>query len=406
MNTQVGIIGGGPAGLLLSHLLARQGIDSIVLDARSRRDIETTVRAGVLEDHVAELLRETGVGERMDAEGSVHHGIELRFSGRGERLDFPTLTDGRSIMLYAQNEVVTDLNHARIGAGGQILWEAEAVEIDGLESDRPTIRYRTGPMVDPVRLIRSGERQELTCDVVAGCDGYWGPSRQAIPARGRREFERTYPVAWFGILVESPPSSDELIYALHERGFALVSTRSPTLQRLYFQCDPEDSVDSWPDDRIWDELEQRLAKSTAWTLNRGRIVDKAIIGMRSFVCEPMRHGRPFLAGDAAHIVPPTGAKGMNLAVADVRVLAQGLTDYFSSGDTAALDRYSDICLRRAWKAQRFSWWMTSMLHRHPGDDPYQLALQHAELDYVTSSRAGATGLAENYVGLPLELPLS
>jgi p-hydroxybenzoate 3-monooxygenase len=403
MHTQVGIVGGGPAGLLLSHLLALNGIDSVVLDARARKDIETTVRAGVLEDHVAELLRETGVGERMDREGTMHHGIELRFSGHGHRLDFPELTGGRAITLYGQNEVVKDLNRARLEAGGQIIWEAEAVELADLHSERPKIRYRTGPMVDELRLQRSGALQQLTCEIVAGCDGYWGPSRQAVPAALRTEYERIYPFAWFGILVASPPSSDELIYALHERGFSLVSTRSPTIQRLYFQCDPADSVDNWSDDRIWDEVDERLRTADGWTVNRGPILEKAIIPMRSFVCEPMRYQRLFLAGDAAHIVPPTGAKGMNLAVADVRVLAQGLTELFTSGSSSTLDRYSDICLRRAWKAQRFSWWMTSILHRHAGEDPFQLAIQHAELEYLTTSRAAATALAENYVGLPLEL---
>jgi p-hydroxybenzoate 3-monooxygenase len=282
----------------------------VVLDARSRSDIETTVRAGVLEDHVADLLRETGVGERLDREGTAHTGVELRFRGRRHRLDFPDLTGGRTITLYGQNEVVKDLNRTWLDAGGHIIWEAETADIDGLNSVRPTIRYRTGPLVDEPRLERSGELQELTCAVVAGCDGYWGPSRQAIPAALRTEFERTYPLAWFGSLVEAPPSSDELVYALHERGFALVSTRSPTIHRLYFQCDPTDSVDNWPDQRIWDELDLRLPTDDGWAVTRGPILEKAIIGMRSFVCEPMQHGRLFLAGDAAHIVPPTGAEAL------------------------------------------------------------------------------------------------
>jgi p-hydroxybenzoate 3-monooxygenase len=402
VDTQVGIVGAGPAGLVLSHLLALEGIDSTVLDARARDTIETTVRAGVLEDHVANLLRETGVGERMDREGAVHHGIELRFEGRGHRIDFADLT-GRTITLYGQNEVVKDLNAARVGAGGRIVWGAQVVEVVGVETETPRLRYRTGPMVDELRLERSGEIEELSCEVVAGCDGYWGPSRQSIPAELRQELERQYPFAWFGLLIEAPPYSHELIYTLHEHGFALVSTRSPTIQRLYFQCDPDESVENWPDDRIWDELRARLATRDGWELHEGPILDKAVLGMRSFVCRPMHHGRLFLAGDAAHIVPPTGAKGMNLAVADVRVLALGLVEFFRSGRTTILDRYSEICLRRVWKAQRFSWWMTSMLHRF-GEDPFQLALQHAELDYITGSRAGATALAENYVGLPLQLP--
>jgi p-hydroxybenzoate 3-monooxygenase len=405
VHTQVGIVGAGPAGLLLSHLLALEGIESIVLDARSREAIETTIRAGVLEDHVAQLLRDTGVGERMDAEGSVHHGVELRWSGRHHRIDFEELTGGRSIMLYGQHEVVKDLNRARVEAGGHIIWEAQAVELDGVESDRATIRYRTGPYTDEVRLQRSGDFEELTCDVVAACDGYWGPGRQHIPAAVRTEYERIYPFAWFGILVEAPPSSPELIYALHDRGFALISTRSATLQRMYLQVDPEDSVDNWPDERIWEELHTRVETFTgASELIEGPITDKSIVGMRSFVSSTMQHGNLFLAGDAAHIVPPTGAKGMNLAVADVRVLTRGLVQRFRTGERDILERYSEICLRRAWKAQRFSWWMTSMLHRHPGEDPFQLAIQQAELDYVTGSRAGSTSLAENYVGLPLELP--
>jgi p-hydroxybenzoate 3-monooxygenase len=405
MHTQVGIVGGGPAGLLLSHLLALEGIDSVVLDARSRESIETTIRAGVLEDHVAHLLRQTGVGERMDAQGAVHRGIELRWSGRHHRIDFAELTDGREIVLYGQHEVVKDLNAARVAAGGQIVWEAQAVQIDAVESDRPVIRYRTGPFTDEVRLQRSGELQELTCEVVAGCDGYWGPGRRAIPPAVLTEYERVYPFAWFGILVQAPPSSEELIYALHHNGFALISTRSPTLQRMYLQVAPDDSVDNWPDERIWQELHTRVETITgASKLIEGAIIDKSIVGMRSFVSSTMQHGNLYLAGDAAHIVPPTGAKGMNLAVADVRVLTRGLVQRLRTGNTTILDRYSEICLRRAWKAQRFSSWMTSTLHRHPGGDPFQLKIQQAELDYLTGSRIGSASLAENYVGLPLQLP--
>jgi p-hydroxybenzoate 3-monooxygenase len=405
MDTQVGIVGGGPAGLLLSHLLALEGIESVVLDARSRESIETTIRAGVLEDHVADLLRSTGVGERMDAEGAVHHGVELRFSGRGHRIDFADLTDGREIMLYGQHEVVKDLNAARVAAGGDIRWETETVEVTGVEEGgTPTLRHRSGPFTDELRMQRSGDISELTCEVVAGCDGYWGPGRRAIPEALRSEYERVYPFAWFGILVEGPPSSEELIYALHDNGFALVSTRSPTIQRMYLQVDPDDSVDNWPDERIWEELHRRVRSESGSDVVEGRIIDKSIVGMRSFVCEPMQYGNLFLAGDSAHIVPPTGAKGMNLAVADVRVLARGLVERFRTGNTEILDRYSEVCLRRVWKAERFSWWMTSMLHRFPGNDPFQLRIQQAELDYITGSRAGATSLAENYVGLPLELP--
>jgi p-hydroxybenzoate 3-monooxygenase len=404
MDTQVGIVGAGPAGLLLSHLLAADGIESVVLDARSRASIETTVRAGVLEDHVAELLRSSGVGERMDAEGSVHHGVELRFAGRGHRIDFNELTEGRSIVLYGQHEVVKDLNAARTAAGGDVRWETETTQVTGVLDGTPTLHHRSGPFTDELRMQRSGDVSELTCEVVAGCDGYWGPSRRAIPEALRTEYERQYPFAWFGILVEGPPSSDELIYALHDNGFALVSTRSPTVQRMYLQVDPDDHVDNWPDERIWEELHTRVRSETGSDVVEGRIFDKGIIGMRSFVCEPMQYGNLYLAGDAAHIVPPTGAKGMNLAVADVRVLHRGLVERFRTGSTDILDRYSEVCLRRAWKAQRFSWWMTSMLHRFPGNDPFQLRVQQAELDYITGSRAGSTSLAENYVGLPLEIP--
>jgi p-hydroxybenzoate 3-monooxygenase len=401
VHTQVGIVGAGPAGLMLSHLLHREGIESVVLDARTRETIETTVRAGVLEDHVADLMRETGVGERMDREGAVHNGIELRFAGRGHDLDFEDLTGGRSIMIYGQQEVVKDLGRARVDAGGTVIWEAEAVELAGIETDNPRIRFRTGPFEDESRLRRSGEIEELSCDVIAACDGYWGPGRRHIPEAIRTEYERTYPFAWFGVLAEAPRPAEHLIYTNHERGFSLLSTRSPTIQRFYFQCDPGESAGDWSDEAIWEELRNRTRTDDGWELEEGRILEKIVVGMRSFVCEPMQHGRLFLAGDAAHIVPPTGAKGMNLAIADVRVLTRGLVELFRYGSSATLDGYTETCLRRVWKAQRFSWWMTSMLHRF-GDDPFQRGLQIAELDYVTSSRAASTALAENYVGLPLD----
>jgi p-hydroxybenzoate 3-monooxygenase len=391
VRTQVGIVGGGPAGLLLSHLLHLNGIESVVLEARSREELETTVRAGVLEQGTTDLLKETGVGGRMGKEGAVHHGIELRFGGRGRRINLHELTEGRAITVYGQQEVVKDLIAARLEAGGNVFFDAKGASLHDLDTGTPTIRFE-----------KDGETDELTCDYVAGCDGFFGVCRQAIPEGARAEYTRTYPFGWFGILVEGPPSTEELIYALHERGFALVSTRSPEVQRLYFQCDPNDRVENWPDDRIWEELQARLATEDGWTLTEGNIFQKNIVQMRSFVCEPMQHGKLFLAGDAAHIVPPTGAKGMNLAVADVRVLADVLTKSYASGDAALLDAYSNICLRRVWKAQRFSWWMTSMLHRFDRDDPFQLKLQEAELDYVTGSRAASTSLAENYVGLPME----
>jgi p-hydroxybenzoate 3-monooxygenase len=390
MRTQVGIVGGGPAGLLLSHLLHLEGIESVVLERRSREELETTVRAGVLEHGTAGLLEEVGVGERMSREGSVHHGIELRFDGCGHRIDFADLTDGLSITIYGQQEVVKDLIRARFEAGGEVLFEAEAESVEDLDTESPGIRF-----------LKDGEREEISCDFVAGCDGFLGVCRPGIPENARTEYTRTYPFGWFGILVEGPPSTEELIYTLHDRGFALVSTRSPEVQRLYFQCDPQDDVEEWPDERIWEELSTRLATHDGWELAGGRIFQKDIVQMRSFVCEPMRHGRLFLAGDAAHIVPPTGAKGMNLAVADIRVLAHALTEFYRSGDRRLLDAYSETCLRRVWRTQRFSWWMTSMLHRFDRSDPFQLKVQQAELDYVTTSRAAATTIAENYVGAAL-----
>ena len=379
MRTQVGIVGGGPAGLLLSHLLHLQGIESVVLERRSREDLETTVRAGVLEHGTAGLLSEVGVGERMEREGSVHHGIELRFDSRGHRIDFADLTDGLSITIYGQQEVVKDLIRARLEADGKVLFEARAESVGDLDTDSPKIRF-----------LQDGQQEEISCDYVAGCDGSLGVCRTGIPENVRTQYTRTYPFGWFGI-----------VYTYHERGFALVSTRSPEVQRLYFQCDPQDDVEVWPDERIWDELSTRLATHDGWELAGGRIFQKDIVQMRSFVCEPMQHGRLFLAGDAAHIVPPTGAKGMNLAVADIRVLAHALTEFYGSGNKELLDAYSEICLRRVWRAQRFSWWMTSMLHRFDRSDPFQLKVQQAELDYVTTSRAAATTIAENYVGAAL-----
>jgi p-hydroxybenzoate 3-monooxygenase len=390
MRTQVGIVGGGPAGLLLSHLLHLEGIESVVLERRSREALETTVRAGVLEHGTAELLKEVGVGERMEREGSVHHGIELRFDGRGHRIDFADLTDGLSITIYGQQEVVKDLIRTRLEAGGKVLFEVQAESVRDLDTDSPKIRY-----------LANGEEGEISCDYVAGCDGFLGICRTEIPGDARTEYTRTYPFGWFGILVEGPPSTEELIYTLHDRGFALVSTRSPEIQRLYFQCDPQDDTDGWADESIWDELSTRLATHDGWELAGGNIFQKDIVQMRSFVCEPMQYGKLFLAGDAAHIVPPTGAKGMNLAVADIRVLAHALAEVYRSGDTDLLNAYSETCLRRVWRAQRFSWWMTSMLHRFDRSDAFQLKVQQAELDYVTGSRAASTTIAENYVGATL-----
>nr|WP_228282615.1 4-hydroxybenzoate 3-monooxygenase [Rubrobacter tropicus] len=386
----VGIVGGGPAGLLLSHLLHLQGIDSVVLEARGREELEAEIRAGVLEHGTTELLVETGVGDRMRKEGAVHHGVNLQFDGRRERIDLEGLT-GKTITLYGQHEVVKDLIRTRLDAGGEVLFRAKGLGLQDLESEEPKVRF-----------VKGDEEYELRCDFVVGTDGFHGVSREAFPEGARAEYGRRYPFGWFGILVEGPPSTEELIYALHERGFALVSTRSPEIQRLYFQCDPDDDASNWSDDRIWTEMHARLDTDDGWTVNEGKIIQKNVVQMRSFVCEPMRHGRLFLAGDAAHIVPPTGAKGMNLAVADVRVLSRGLAEFYRSGSTGVLDNYSEICLKRVWKASRFSWWMTSMLHRFDGDNAFQYRMQVAELDYVTGSRAAATSLAENYVGLPME----
>ncbi|HZB82521.1 MAG TPA: 4-hydroxybenzoate 3-monooxygenase [Rubrobacteraceae bacterium] len=393
MRSQVGIVGAGPAGLMLSHLLHLEGIESVVLEYRSRDYIENRIRAGVLEQNTVDMLTDSGVGDRMKKEGMVHHGIELRFGGQGHRIDMHELTSGRAITVYGQHEVVKDLIATRLDAGGQILFEAEAVSVHDLDTSTPRIRFQ-----------KDGEDQELTCDVIAGCDGFHGVCRPSIPEGALTVYERKYPFAWLGILAETPPSSEELIYTYHERGFALHSMRSPELTRLYIQCDPDDDIQDWSDERIWEELHTRLATEEGWALAEGPILEegKGITPMRSFLVEPMQYGRLFLAGDAAHVVTPTGAKGMNLAVADVRVLARALTQFYESGRTDLLDRYSESCLQRVWRAQHFSWWMTSMLHRFDDDDVFRHRLQLAELDYVTSSQTAAATLAENYVGLPLD----
>jgi p-hydroxybenzoate 3-monooxygenase len=390
MRTQVGIIGAGPAGLLLAHLLHLRGIDSVVLETRSREEIEATLRAGVLEQGTVDLLEESGVGERMRREGMRHEGVILRFGGQSHRILLSELTDGRAITVYAQHEVIRDLVKARLDRGGQILFGVKDVSLLDLDTKLPKIRFHDA----------GGATRELACDYVAGCDGFHGVSRPSIPSRLRKEFTRVYPFGWFGILVEAPPATDELIYAYHERGFALVSTRSPQIQRLYLQCNPNDQTGAWSDARIWEELHARLAGQDGFKLTEGRIFQKGVIAMRSFVVEPMQHGRLFLAGDAAHIVPPTGAKGLNLAVADVRVLARALTEFYASGRTQLLDRYSETALRRVWRAEHFSWWMTSMLHHFHDETPFHHRLQLSQLRYVTESRAAATMLAENYVGLP------
>jgi p-hydroxybenzoate 3-monooxygenase len=389
MRTQVGIIGAGPAGLLLAHLLQRQGIESVVIENRSRDYVERRVRAGVLEQGSVDLLNQSGVGARLQREGLVHHGIELRFGGRGYRIDMTELTGGRSIAVYGQQEVVKDLIRARVDAGGKIMFEVSEVSVADMTSNAPKVRF-----------VQDGERIELSCGIIAGCDGFHGVCRPSIPEGVLSTFERTYPFAWLGILADAPPTRDELIYTYHERGFALYSIRSPQITRLYLQVAPEEDLGNWPDDRIWDELHTRVEIGDGWTLGEGPILEKGVTGMRSFVVEPMQYGRMFLAGDAAHIVPPTGAKGMNLALADVRVLAQAATAFFNTGQQALLDAYSATCLKRVWRAEHFSWWMTSMLHRFPSDDGFQQRLQRSQLEYVVGSRAAATSLAENYVGLP------
>jgi p-hydroxybenzoate 3-monooxygenase len=388
VRTQVAIIGAGPAGLTLGRLLEREGIEAVILEARDRDYVEHRIRAGVLEQGTVDLLTEAGVGDRMHREGLVHHGIELRFDGVGHRIPLSDLAGGRVIVVYGQTEVVKDLIAARLDTGAPLYFEAEDVSLHDVETDRPTVRFS-----------HEGADQDLQCDVIAGCDGFHGVSRRTMPEDKLRIFQREYPFAWLGILAEAPPSSEELVYTRHERGFALASLRSPELARLYIQVHPDESLDEWPDERIWEEMRTRFAtRDGDWQLNEGPVLDRLISPMRSFVAEPMRHGRLFLAGDASHIVPPTGAKGLNLAIADVRVLAEALVDFYRGGDTAGLDAYSDACLRRVWRAQHFSWWMTSMLHVAEGD-PFGAQLMRSQLEYVVNSEAAATTLAENYVGL-------
>ena len=390
--TQVGIIGGGPAGLILAMLLRRAGIPSVLIETRSRAYCEKRVRAGVLEHHSVALLDTLGIGTRMHREGLVHEGVYLRFGGHSHRLDFPELT-GKSIMVYGQHEVVKDLIAAHERADDLPRYEVSQVRIADVTSDQPTIFYTDA----------SGAEHELRCSYIAGCDGFHGLSRGCIPPDVLRIYERVYPFAWLGILSDSPPVSPELIYAHHERGFALYSQRSPSVQRMYLQCAIEEDLTAWPDDRIWNELERRLAGDAPPPLVRGAITQKGVTPMRSFVAEPMQYGRLFLAGDAAHIVPPTGAKGMNLAIADVAVLAHALTAHIVEGDARLLDGYSATCLERVWRTERFSSWMTSMLHRNPADDDFGRRIQLAELDNVVQSRAAAQNFAEQYVGLPFPI---
>jgi p-hydroxybenzoate 3-monooxygenase len=390
MDTAVAIIGSGPSGLMLGQLLNRAGIDAIIIDNKSPEYILSRIRAGVLETVTVELLDEAGVGERLHTRGLVHKGINLAFGGRQHRIDFEGLT-GRHVVVYGQTELTRDLMDARQACGGPAVYEAEDVRVDGFERGRPVVRYRRG-----------GVEHELSCDFIAGCDGFHGVCRQSLPAQAYRTYERVYPFGWIGLLSDTPPVADELIYANHERGFALCSMRSLTRSRYYLQCTLAERVEEWTDDRFWTELKLRLDPQVAQQLVIGPSIEKSIAPLRSFVVEPMRFGRLFLAGDAAHIVPPTGAKGLNLAASDIRYLSRALIRFYRSGDTEELDGYSERCLRRVWLAERFSWWMTSILHRFPDAGEFGARIQRAELEYLARSRAAATALAESYVGLPIE----
>jgi len=386
-RTQVAIIGAGPAGLTLGHLLHHHGIDSVILERRDRAYVEKRLRAGVLEQGTVDLFRSLDLGERMDREGLVHHGIHLQFEGERHRIPLSELTGGRAITVYGQHEVVKDLIAARLAAGREICFEASDVSLHDVDSERPRVRYRT-----------EGSTREIDCDIIAGCDGSHGVARESIPTDAYRVFERTYPFAWLGILAAVAPSLDELIYAYHDRGFALHSMRTPSITRLYVQCAPDDSLDAWPDERVWSELRARLELANGWTLETGPVLEKGITTMRSSVMDPMQWGRLFIAGDAAHVVPPTGAKGMNLAISDVRVLGAAIAEWYRTGRKVLLEEYSRTCLRRVWGAEYFSWLMTSMLHRAPDSDAFQHKLQLAQLRHVAGSRAAAASLAEHYVG--------
>ncbi len=388
MRTQVGIIGAGPAGLMLSHLLYLAGIESVILENRSRGYIENRIRAGLLEQWATDLLIDTGVGERLQREAMFHNGIHFCFNGELRYIDFRQLV-GKGVTIYGQQEVVKDLVNRRLADGGQVLFEVSDVSVHDLTGSVPKIRFRHG-----------GEDREIACDFIGGCDGFHGICRPSIPATALTVYDREYPFGWVGILSQSPPPDHELIYAYHPRGFALYTMRSPTLARLYLQCAPDDDIENWPDETIWQELHARIGGTKP--LAEGHMLQKGVTAMRSFVVEPMQYGRLFLAGDSAHIQPPTGAKGMNLALADVLVLSRALAEFYRSGRRDLLERYSQTCLRRTWKAQRFSWWMTQIFHLDPSHNAFDRKRQLAELDYVTSSEAASLSLAENYVGLPVE----
>lgn len=392
MRTQVAIIGAGPSGLLLSHLLRLQGVDTVLVEARSRAYCENRIRAGVLEQGTVDTLNAAGLGDRMRREGLEHRGIELLFAGQRHRIDLSGLTGGRAITVYSQHEVVRDLIAAGDAHGHAMHFEVSDVALHDVDGEHPFVTFTHA----------DGRPDRIDCDYIAGCDGFHGIARQTIPAERLRTFERVYPFAWLGILADAPTSLDELVYAHHERGFALFSMRSPSVTRLYLQCKPDENLDDWPDTRIWDELHTRFSNDAGWTPAEGRITQKSVTPMRSFVSETMQYGRLFLAGDAAHIVPPTGAKGMNLAVADVRVLARALGARYRDGTVALLDAYSATCAERVWRAEHFSYFMTNMLHASPDETPFVNRLKLAELKYTTRSRAAAQALAENYVGLPFD----
>ncbi|MFG6176869.1 4-hydroxybenzoate 3-monooxygenase [Halomonas sp. THAF12] len=395
MKTQVAIIGAGPSGLLLGQLLQRQGIDNVILERKSGEYVLSRIRAGVLEQGMVDLLREAGVDERMDAEGLPHDGVELAFDNRRVRIDLAGLTGGKRVMVYGQTEVTRDLMAAREASGGTTIYEADNVQPHDLESDSPDAKPY-------VTFEQDGETHRLDCDYVAGCDGFHGVSRRSIPEHRIKEFERVYPFGWLGLLSDTPPVADELIYARHERGFALCSMRSETRSRYYIQVPLDEKVEDWSDERFWEEIKRRLPEETAAQLVTGPSLEKSIAPLRSFVVEPMQYGRLFLVGDAAHIVPPTGAKGLNLAASDVNTLYRLLVKVYWEGRTDLIPRYSETCLKRIWKAERFSWWMTSMLHKFSEEEDFGSRMQQAELDYVTGSEAGLTTIAENYVGLPYE----
>ncbi|MEE4729913.1 4-hydroxybenzoate 3-monooxygenase [Pseudomonas alliivorans] len=391
MKTQVAIIGSGPSGLLLGQLLQRAGIDNVIVERKDPDYILSRIRAGVLEQGMVDLLREAGVSERMDAEGLIHDGFELAFGGRCERIDLKGLANGRTVMVYGQTEVTRDLMQARSACGAMTVYDAEDVQPHDLKTDRPYLTF-----------VKNGETVRLDCDYIAGCDGFHGVSRQAIPAEALKVFERVYPFGWLGVLADTPPVNEELVYANHPRGFALCSMRSAIRTRYYVQVSSNERVEDWSDERFWDELKSRLPAHLAGRLVTGTSIEKSIAPLRSFVVEPMQYGRLFLLGDAAHIVPPTGAKGLNLAASDVSTLYRILLKVYRDGRTDLLEKYSQICLRRVWKAERFSWWMTSVLHNFPDTDAFSQRIQQTELDYYVGSEAGRRTIAENYVGLPYE----